>query len=139
MQQGIALSVIALAMAGAAFGCSNSNSASGDAGASDAGAVDCAKIDSACGQPCDMGNSLGVGQFCMDISDCKGPQARLCSSLGNTPGQTPTYFCTFECMLMDASVPEGGTMLPKECGEDAHCQCQKGSASRCACVANSCG
>jgi hypothetical protein len=133
----LGFSLIALVIAGAGYACSNSNGASGDAGASDAGA-DCAKIDSFCGQPCEMGNSLGVGQFCMDISDCRGPQARLCSSLGNMPGQTPTYFCTFECMPIDASVPEGGAPRPTECGEGAHCQCQQGNTSRCACTPDMC-
>jgi hypothetical protein len=138
MQGFIPVSGIVLLTAVAALGCSNSNSASGDAGASDAGAADCAKIDSACGQPCEMGNSLGVGQFCTGLSDCTNtPQAKICSSLGNTGGNPSTFYCTFLCLPADASVPEGGSMLPTDCGEGAACRCEKGSL-QCGCVPESC-
>jgi len=137
MQHGIALSVIALAMAGAALGCSNSNSASGDAGANDAA---CAKIDSACGQPCDMGNSLGVGQFCLNISDCnQTTQAHLCSTLGSSLGGPPTYFCTFECLPPGTTAADGGPpALPTDCGQAATCRCEQGDGGSCGCVPASC-
>src|ERR1700689_2417542 len=82
----------------AMVGCSSKSSGgggtSGDGGTDDG--MSCAKIDSACGQPCDKGNSLGVGQYCSGISDCSNTkQAHLCSSLGNSAGSAATFFCTF--------------------------------------------
>lgn len=134
-----------------AAGCSSS-SAGGttDAGTSqDTGVVDsCAPLDSSfCGQPCQPGNSLGVGAFCNNITDCtQQPQAHLCATLGN-PG---AHFCTFRCSV----VPEGGATsgdggddggdaagpsFPTDCGEGATCQCGSGGGQAgCACTPNHC-
>jgi hypothetical protein len=109
-----------------------------DSGSSDAGSTDeCAPIESGCGQPCDKGNSLGVGQFCNNLTDCTQTQkAHLCSSLNNSPGNLPTYFCTFRCMAADAEAPEGGPVYPTSCGDNATCSCD--DAGNCGCTPNSC-
>ncbi|HEX8791663.1 MAG TPA: hypothetical protein VF765_11995 [Polyangiaceae bacterium] len=123
-----------------AAGCSSSSSS----GASDAGVVDsCAPIDgSICGQPCQTGNSLGVGAFCNSITECTHlPQAHLCASLGDPNA----HFCTFECSLP----PEGGagdggegdagdasSGFPTNCGEGATCTCD--NSGNCGCTPNTC-
>ena len=90
---------------------------------------------SQCGHPGDNGNSIGVGKFCMSISDCTGAgmKTNICSSLGNgvNPDPGDTYFCTvYPCHL------DGGTM---ECGENATCTCGSGGGmTGCACTPNSC-
>jgi hypothetical protein len=90
---------------------------------------------SSCGHPGDTGNSLGVGKFCTQISDCLGPglSTNICSSLGNggTPSPGDTYFCTiYPCQL------DGGTNV---CGTNATCTCGSGGGgSGCACTPNSC-
>jgi hypothetical protein len=85
-------------------------------------------LGSHCGQPCDPGNSLGVGKFCTQLSDCKGnKEAVLCSSIGTADN----YFCTMIC-----PGPDAGESF---CGENAHCQCGSGSAeSGCGCYPNYC-
>jgi hypothetical protein len=88
---------------------------------------------SQCGHPGDTGNSLGVGKFCMSISDCtgNGMKTTLCSSLGNGPMPSPddTYFCTiYPCQPGD-----GG--MPTNCGENATCVC---AMQGCACTPLSC-
>jgi hypothetical protein len=118
----------------------SSNSASGaDASTAgeDAGAADsCAPIESGCGQPCDTGNSLGVGLFCTGFTQCnQTQQAHLCSSLNNSPGNLPTYFCTFRCQALDAATPEGGG-FPTSCGENAECTCD--NTGNCGCTPSRC-
>ena len=112
-----------------AIGCSSTSS--GGAGAGDAGGGDeCAKIDSACGQPCDQGNSLGIGRFCYGIVDCAGTQVpTLCATLGDST----EHFCTARCNPPDAS-PEASVFLAS-CGDNATCQCQGG---QCGCFPSSC-
>jgi hypothetical protein len=85
---------------------------------------------SVCGHPGDPGNSLGVGKYCMKISDCSAnTKATLCSTLGSDNA----FFCTIPCT---APVNDMGST---ECGENAICQCGSGSAqSGCGCFPTSC-
>jgi hypothetical protein len=95
-----------------------------------------------------MGNELGVGEFCNSSSDCHGPMARLCASLGD-PG---LHFCTMTCRppseggVPEGGVPEGGMLeggvaeggLPEggpTCGTGATCKCQ---GAECGCIPNTC-
>jgi hypothetical protein len=75
-----------------------------------------------CGKPGDMGNSLGVGKYCTQLTDCFGLKAGICAILGGDPNQT---FCTMSCTM-------GSTTA---CGENAMCACQGG---QCGCVPNAC-
>jgi hypothetical protein len=82
---------------------------------------------SACGKPCDTGNSLGVGLFCKDAATCAGnSMAKICSSLVNPGNADDTYFCTFVCDPLAAS----------PCGENATCNCRPGIG--CGCTHNRC-
>jgi hypothetical protein len=110
----------------AAVGCSSS---SGGA-ASDAGQGDeCQPIDSACGQPCQAGNSLGVGRFCNNTTDCRGTKVpTLCATLG-VPNE---HFCTTMCSPADAG-PDAS--FPMNCGENATCACQ---GNQCGCIPTAC-
>jgi hypothetical protein len=129
----VAASLASLAVAGAvtaaslAVGCSTS---SGGAGADDGGTGDeCGKIDSACGQPCDPGNSLGIGKYCNNLTDCHGTAIpTLCAVLGD-PNE---HFCTAMCSPADAG-PEAA--FTSNCGENATCQCQGG---QCGCYPSAC-
>jgi len=118
------------------IGCSSSSNNSSDGGSSDAGS--CAPIDSACGQPCDKGNALGVGQYCSQLQDCFGtPQAHLCSSLGSSS----THFCTFRCSVPeggsgDAGAGDAGLPFPTDCGEGASCVCD--NSGNCGCTPVTC-
>ncbi|HEX3344948.1 MAG TPA: hypothetical protein VHS09_10265 [Polyangiaceae bacterium] len=118
------------ALVGAALGLGCSSSSGNGAGTeTDGGGDECAKIDSACGQPCDPGNSLGIGKFCNNIHDCEGSQIpTLCATLGD-PSE---HFCTAMCSPEDAG-PDAA--FPKDCGENATCQCQ---GSQCGCFPASC-
>jgi hypothetical protein len=120
---------------GTAVGCSSSSN-KGAATADGGGGDECAEIDSQCGQPCDLGNSLGVGQFCNQITQCENTsQAHLCSSLGSLT----THFCTFRCSAADAGPPEGGDgglAFPTSCGEGATCTCD--NSGNCGCTPTSC-
>lgn len=123
---------LALAFAASAtmlsVGCSSSSK--GSSTTADAGKGDeCEPIDSACGQPCQEGNSLGIGRFCNNIDDCKGTQINtLCATLGD-PSE---HFCTAPCDPPDAGPDAAFT---ENCGENATCQCQGG---QCGCFPNSC-
>ena len=85
---------------------------------------------SVCGHPGDTGNSLGVGKFCMKISDCSSnSKATLCSTLGSDNA----FFCTMPC------TPPANDLGNSDCGENAFCQCGSGSQqSGCGCYPNSC-
>jgi hypothetical protein len=74
-----------------------------------------------CGHPGDQGNSLGVGKYCDQLTDCIGLQAGLCATLGDPNA----HFCTKTCT-------QGSTT---ECGDNATCSCQGG---QCGCVPNAC-
>jgi hypothetical protein len=122
----------------ALYACSSSTTAppatntGKDAGTSgtDAG-TKCGDAGYACGQPCDPGNSLGVGKFCNAL-ECEGLKAGLCATLGdpaNAPPDQQEHFCTFPCTSPDA----GGAA--DECGENATCECQGG---QCGCTPNYC-
>jgi len=114
-----------LALLSTATACSSTSSSTGapvDSGAADTEV--CGDAGYACGQPCDPGNSIGVGYFCNTISDCEvTPQAHLCATLGD-PSE---HFCTFVC---DGTM-DGGD----QCGENAICQCQGG---QCGCFPTYC-
>jgi hypothetical protein len=120
----VAGTILAVVLAAA---CSTS---SGGAAASDAGAGECGKIDSACGQPCEPGNELGIGRFCNTLHDCDGTQIpTICATLGD-----PTeHFCTAMCLTADAGDEAGA--FPRDCGQGATCQCQ---GSQCGCFPTSC-
>jgi hypothetical protein len=85
---------------------------------------------SRCGHPCDVGNTLGVGQYCKTGTDCSGnSMAKICSSLlnGATPSADDTYFCTFQC---DPGMPDS------QCGPNAKCSCMAGAG--CGCTPDRC-
>ena len=85
---------------------------------------------STCGHPGDKGNSLGVGSFCIQQTDCSNCNpstgATICTTAGGS--QAPTqFFCTLIGCTVDASV--------SGCGEGAICIAQQGVT---ACVPTSC-
>jgi hypothetical protein len=122
-----ALATTAFLAVGLAAACSTSN---GGGGAADAGGDECGKVDSACGQPCEPGNNLGIGRFCNTLHDCDGTQIpTLCATLG-APDE---HFCTAACSPPDAGDAGGG--LPTDCGQNATCQCQ---GSQCGCFPTAC-
>jgi hypothetical protein len=78
---------------------------------------------SVCGQPGDVGNELGVGQFCETLTDCSDTaDAPLCSSFGDPT----THFCTRLC-------DEGSGS--EQCGTGAECACGDGG---CGCTPTEC-
>jgi len=86
---------------------------------------------SQCGHPGDVGNSKGVGKFCMGFSDCNNQPASLCSALGNgtTPSASDTYFCT----IINCATAQP----PIDCGPGATCVVDpQGRGS--ACTPNTC-
>jgi hypothetical protein len=119
------LAATAFLTVGLAVACSTSNGS----GPADAGGDECSPIDSACGQPCEPGNSLGIGRFCNNVSDCQGTKIpTVCATLG-----VPTeHFCTAICVPPDSGNDAG---FPTDCGENASCQCQGG---QCGCFPNAC-
>jgi hypothetical protein len=134
MKRLLLLLAVSVAAAGgaAATGCSSSSSSNGagaDGGTGNDGGS-CAQIDSSCGQPCDQGNSLGIGRFCSGVADCAGTQVpTLCAVIGDST----EHFCTAMCYPPDAA-PEGGAFLT-DCGENAICACQGG---QCGCFPTAC-
>jgi hypothetical protein len=81
-------------------------------------------FESDCGRPGDVGNELGIGKFCAQISDCNDtPMAPLCSSLGDRN----THFCTKTCQ-------SGGA--PDQCGTATECVCN--ANNQCGCTPSSC-
>jgi hypothetical protein len=86
---------------------------------------------SQCGHPGDVGNSKGVGKFCLGFSECANQPASICSALGNggTPSSSDTYFCTI--------IGCATTQPPPDCGPGATCVSDpQGRGS--ACTPNSC-
>jgi hypothetical protein len=76
-----------------------------------------------CGKPCDVGNSLGVGHFCQNQSDCLDtPVNTFCTQLGDPNN----FFCTRSCKMGDP---------PSQCGENTRCACQGG---QCGCFPTAC-
>lgn len=74
-----------------------------------------------CAMPTDTGNSLGVGRYCEDATDCRGNgRATFCLA----PFDAASNFCSFIGCRSDA-----------ECGEDTTCVMQ---AAGSACVPNAC-
>ena len=97
-------------------------SLSGCDGAADPGPPDMF-FQSLCGRPGESGNSLGVGRFCEELSDCRNNgSAGLCTAVADPQ----RFFCTKVC------AGDGGA---GECGEGAACACQPGA---CACVPKPC-
>jgi len=79
---------------------------------------------STCGMPGDMGNELGIGKFCLSLSDCSGtPMAHLCSTIGDAT----THFCTKTCT---------STGSADQCGTNTMCTCN--ASNQCGCTPNSC-
>jgi len=78
---------------------------------------------SACGHPCDVGNSLGVGKYCKTSNDCaNNGSAVICSSILNAQGDPMnTFFCTLP-MTCDNTT---------DCGSAATCQTVPGKGSGC--------
>jgi len=113
-------------------GCGSSSN-SGDGGSADlsAAAGPDMLLPTRCGHPGDVGNSLGVGQFCTNQGpDCStNSKAKSCSALfnGQTPSPTDSYFCSFQCQPTDP---------PGTCGENAVCLCDV--TVICGCVPTSC-
>jgi hypothetical protein len=132
---GSLLGVFSLVLSAA---CGGSSGTGSDAGGTDSGGhheaggkadsgSDSAAPFSACGHPGDKGNSIGIGKYCMGISDCPGT-APICSNIENSPGSTEnTYFCVLPCN----SCPTADY-----CGEGASCVCK--SAGECGCTPNTC-
>lgn len=82
-------------------------------------------VKSSCGHPGDQGNSLGVGLFCVNISDCENnTKAKLCTTFGDPEN----FFCTFRC---DKDAGDG------VCGENARCACNA-SGTACGCYPTRC-
>ena len=86
---------------------------------------------SSCGQPCDLGNNLGVGRYCTK----GGGECNKNSALG-TGGY---IFCTID---YDSSAPDafctGPCTSDSECGSDAYCD-GSGTGGSKGCVPASCG
>lgn len=81
-------------------------------------------FESDCGKPGDLGNELGIGQFCASLSDCATlPSAPLCSSLGDMH----THFCTKTC----TSTGSAG-----QCGTATQCTCN--ASNQCGCTPSAC-
>ena len=90
-------------------------------GAADAAAPDAA-FETICGNPGDLGNSIGVGKFCDDLGDCSDTTgAPICAILGDPLA----HFCTKTCTVDDVGA----------CAEDAACECGNGG---CGCTPNIC-
>jgi hypothetical protein len=76
-----------------------------------------------CGKPGDVGNSIGIGKFCIKQSDCN--PGTVCTQLGDPNN----YFCTKSCTAGDAGV--------ETCGENAHCACDP-QGRGCGCFPDAC-
>ncbi len=88
----------------------------------DAPTVDAYESD--CGKPGDLGNELGIGQFCASIGECSTTvSAPLCSSLGDRN----THFCTKTCQ---------STGPTTQCGTGAECTCN--ATNQCGCTPSVC-
>jgi hypothetical protein len=82
---------------------------------------------SVCGHPGDPGNSVGVGKYCMQASDCSGnTKAKICTTIQSTD----TFFCTTTCATS------------ADCGEAAGCFATDGTpcpgTGLCGCTPLSC-
>lgn len=81
-------------------------------------------FESDCGKPGDVGNELGIGKFCLSLSDCADTVAApLCSSLGGPD----THFCTKRCTM-------GGPA--DQCGTATMCVCN--GSNQCGCTPSVC-
>lgn len=91
--RGLRMVALALALAlGAVAGCDADDDGGGGADAGP-GVADASPdaFESICGEPGDEGNALGVGKFCLTISDCSSTaEAPLCSSLGDPASRSAT-------------------------------------------------
>jgi hypothetical protein len=83
---------------------------------------------SACGHPGDKGNSIGVGQYCTESTQCPGT-APICSDIENSDADPTlnTFFCVIPCT---------GCEAPGFCGSGAECACL--SAGMCGCLPTTC-
>jgi hypothetical protein len=130
MRKLIVVLVLAMAACGGSSksGTGGNGAAGGSATGGDMTMVDLWGPESTCGHPGDSGNSVGVGKYCMALSDCPST-APLCTAIenGTEPVNGQSYFCTVTCASGDNS----------KCGDNASCICQ--NAIECACVPTSCG
>jgi hypothetical protein len=103
-----------------AVACGGSSGTKGDAACSGG---------SACGQPCDEGNNLGVGRYCTkgagqcDKNEGLGSGLFIFCTIDEDP-TAPDAFCTGPCST------------DSQCGENAYCDGQGGQSG---CVPASCG
>jgi hypothetical protein len=79
---------------------------------------------SSCGQPCDVGNSLGVGRYCT-----KG--GGQCNK-----NPAPFLFCTVDEDSTAQPFCTGSCTMDEQCGENAYCNGQGGLSG---CVPAACG
>jgi hypothetical protein len=112
-------------MVALAVACGSSNGGKNDA----AGSGSACTGGSACGQPCDQGNNLGIGRFCT----ANGGQ---CGSNNNG-----FIFCT---LTFDPQAPDGFCTGPcgsdADCGSNAFCDSNgSGSNAQKGCVPMDCG
>ena len=118
------ISLLAVAVLAACGG--KGGGAAGDmAGVADLSKADgaCARNpESLCGQPCDRGNSLGVGRYCAIQDDCAEVVGGICSRI--QPAKM-AWFCTTVC------AKDG------DCGEKARCVCDA-MAGGCGCTPEGC-
>ncbi|MBK8936766.1 MAG: hypothetical protein IPM79_03715 [Polyangiaceae bacterium] len=100
----------------------------------DPGPVDCSEVPSdptaACGEPCDEGNDLGVGEYCtVGGGECDdNASATTCSALLNGQLIVTSYVCTVIC---DEAT---------ECGPGASCRCPlfEDGGQICGCIPDAC-
>jgi len=111
---GVTIVAIVLAVA-----CSSSSSSGGSNDAGGTGSV--------CGNPGDMGNALGVGQYCTKQGTCPAT-APICSTIENPdqPADKQTFICIATCSPCSP---------PGTCGTGASCVC---NSKGCGCVPDTC-
>ncbi|MGE5180738.1 MAG: hypothetical protein ACM31C_01685 [Acidobacteriota bacterium] len=81
---------------------------------------------SACGQPCYVGNNLGVGKYCTKAGG-------ECSS-----NPSPFLFCTIDYDSTATPFCTGSCGSDADCGSDAYCDSNGGSGPK-GCVTAACG
>ncbi|MSP62699.1 MAG: hypothetical protein EXR72_20695 [Myxococcales bacterium] len=80
-------------------------------------------LPSLCGHPGDVGNSIGVGKYCEEFSDCNGNDKAIFCVRIYDPRR---LFCSLACEA------DGGAGV---CGDHASCQC---NATGCGCSPDHC-
>jgi hypothetical protein len=116
-----ALSLLALVVA---FACGGSSGNKTDAKGSGGSGSNTCTGGSACGEPCDDGNNLGIGKFCAKGSG-------QCASNNNA-----FVFCTVDVDSTAEPFCTGPCGSDADCGVDAFCD---GSGGQNGCVPANCG